>query len=53
MPSMALDPIPIAARFVTDVQTVISREKDPNAFGVLTIGAINCRQRAQHHPRQR
>ncbi len=31
----------IAARFVTDVQTVISREKDPYAFGVLTIGAIN------------
>jgi len=41
MPSAALDPIPIAARFVTDVQTVISREKDPAAFGVLTIGAIN------------
>jgi hippurate hydrolase len=41
MPSATLDPIPIAARFVTDVQTVISREKDPYAFGVLTIGAIN------------
>lgn len=41
MPAATIDPIPIAARFVTDVQTVISREKDPAAFGVLTIGAIN------------
>ncbi|MDZ3830272.1 MAG: amidohydrolase [Sphingopyxis sp.] len=41
MPSATIDPIPIAARFVTDVQTVVSREKDPGAFGVLTIGAIN------------
>ncbi len=40
MPAATIDPIPIAARFVTDVQTVISREKDPAAFGVLTIGAI-------------
>lgn len=41
MPASTIDPIPLAARFVTDVQTVISREKDPAAFGVLTIGAIN------------
>jgi len=41
MPAATIDPIPIAARFVTDAQTVISREKDPAAFGVLTIGAIN------------
>jgi len=41
MPAATIDPIPIAARFITDVQTVISREKDPAAFGVLTIGAIN------------
>lgn len=41
MPAATIDPIPMAARFVTDVQTVISREKDPAAFGVLTIGAIN------------
>lgn len=41
MPSATIDPIPMAARFVTDVQTVISREKDAGAFGVLTIGAIN------------
>jgi hippurate hydrolase len=41
MPAATIDPIPIAARFVTDAQVVISREKDPAAFGVLTIGAIN------------
>jgi amidohydrolase len=40
-PDKALDPITIAARFVVEVQTVVSREKDPKEFGVVTIGAIN------------
>ena len=40
-PDQSIDPIAIAARFVVDVQTVISREKDPKEFGVVTIGAIN------------
>lgn len=40
-PDKSLDPITIAARFVVDVQTVVSREKDPKEFGVVTIGAIN------------
>lgn len=39
-PDKALDPIAIAARFVVDVQTVVSREKDPKEFGVVTIGAF-------------
>lgn len=39
-PDKAVDPITIAARFVVDVQTVVSREKDPKEFGVVTIGAI-------------
>ncbi|MEJ8849985.1 amidohydrolase [Variovorax rhizosphaerae] len=39
-PDKTIDPIAIAARFVTDVQTVVSREKDPAEFGVVTIGAI-------------
>jgi amidohydrolase len=39
-PDKAIDPIAIAARFIVDVQTVISREKDPKEFGVVTIGAI-------------
>ncbi|WP_374011280.1 amidohydrolase [Massilia sp. Se16.2.3] len=39
-PDKSIDPIAIAARFVVDVQTVVSREKDPKEFGVVTIGAI-------------
>jgi amidohydrolase len=41
MPDKSIDPIVEGARFVTDVQTVISRQKDPQAFGVITIGAFN------------
>jgi amidohydrolase len=40
-PHVTIDPVLIASRFVVDVQSVISREKDPAAFGVVTIGAIN------------
>ena len=40
MPNATIDPVLIAARFVVDVQSVISREKDPAAFGVVTVGAI-------------
>jgi amidohydrolase len=40
MPQATIDPVMIAARFVVDVQSVISREKDPTEFGVLSIGAI-------------
>ena len=40
LPNLSIDPIVEAARFVENVQTVISREKDPNAFGVISIGSI-------------
>jgi hippurate hydrolase len=40
MPSAAIDPIVIASRFVTDVQAIVSREKDEKAFGVVTVGAF-------------
>jgi amidohydrolase len=40
-PHTTVDPVAIAARFIVDVQTVISREKDPTEFGVVTIGAIH------------
>jgi amidohydrolase len=40
MPQRTIDPVMMAARFVVDVQSVISREKDPTEFGVLSIGAI-------------
>jgi hippurate hydrolase len=39
-PDRSIDPIVEAARFVEDVQTVVSREKDMFEFGVITIGAI-------------
>ena len=41
MPDKAIDPIVEGAQFVTDVQTVISRRKDPKQFGVVTVGSFN------------
>jgi len=41
MPNATIDPVLMASRFVVDLQSVISREKDPTAFGVVSIGAIN------------
>ena len=46
MPHGTIDPIVMAARFVVDVQSVISRERDPFAFGVVSIGAIRRRRPA-------
>jgi amidohydrolase len=40
-PQLTIDPVMIAARFVVDLQSVISREKDPTEFGVVSIGAIH------------
>ena len=40
-PQSTIDPVMMAARFVVDVQSVISREKDPTEFGVVSIGAIH------------
>ncbi|MDP1881668.1 MAG: amidohydrolase, partial [Bradyrhizobium sp.] len=40
-PHRTIDPVMIAARFIVDVQGVISREKDPTEFGVVSIGAIH------------
>ena len=39
-PNAAIDPVVIASRFVGDVQTLVSREKDPAAFGVVTVGSF-------------
>lgn len=39
-PDKTIDPIVIAAHFITDVQTVVSREKDPFEFGVVSVGAV-------------
>ena len=40
-PQATIDPVMIAARFIVEVQSVISREKDPTEFGVVSIGAIH------------
>jgi len=40
MPERTIDPVVMAARFIEDVQTVISREKDPGAFGLITVGGV-------------
>ncbi|MGJ4944600.1 amidohydrolase [Bradyrhizobium sp. HKCCYLS1011] len=40
-PQATIDPVMMAARFVVDVQSVISREKDPTEFGVVSIGAVH------------
>jgi hippurate hydrolase len=40
-PQATIDPVMIAARFIVDVQSVISREKDPTEFGAVSIGAIH------------
>src|SRR5580765_9030962 len=40
-PHATIDPVMMAARFVVDVQSVISREKDPTEFGVVSIGALH------------
>jgi hippurate hydrolase len=39
-PDKTIDPVLLASRFVVDVQSVVSREKDPFAFGVFSVGAI-------------
>ena len=41
MPQRAIDPVMMAARFIVDVQGVISREKDPTEFGIITIGSLH------------
>jgi hippurate hydrolase len=40
-PQRTIDPVMMAARFIVDVQSVISREKDPTEFGIVSIGAIH------------
>ena len=40
MPSESIDPVVMAAHFVTDVQSVISREKNAAQFGVITVGSF-------------
>ena len=38
MPHLTIDPILLAAQFVLDAQTIVSREIDPGEPCVLTVG---------------
>ena len=40
-PHTTIDPVMMAGRFIVDVQSVISREKDAARFGVVTVGSVN------------
>ncbi len=40
MPHMTIDPIVMSANFITNVQNVVSRQRHPGEFGVVTIGSI-------------
>lgn len=40
-PHATVDPIVMAARFILDVQTIMSREMEPTEPGVVTVGAIH------------
>jgi amidohydrolase len=39
-PHTTIDPVMMAGRFIVDVQSVISREKDAARFGVVTVGSV-------------
>ncbi|MBB4617302.1 amidohydrolase [Sphingomonas abaci] len=39
-PDKGIDPVVQGAHFVADVQTVISRRKDPQKYGVVTVGSF-------------
>jgi len=41
MPHLAIDPVAVAARLVTELQTIVSRELDPLNSGVVSITSIH------------
>jgi len=41
MPDKSIDPIVMGGHFVSDVQSVIARQKDPQKFGVITVGSFH------------
>jgi hippurate hydrolase len=51
-PDSTIDPVLEAAHFIVDVQTVISREKDPTAFGVVTVGGVQAGSACNIIPRE-
>ncbi|MDC0949135.1 amidohydrolase [Gammaproteobacteria bacterium] len=41
MPDLSVDPIPVAAKIINDLQTLVSREWDPLDSAVVSVCAIN------------
>jgi IAA-amino acid hydrolase len=41
MPHLTVDPVVVAAKIVTELQTIVSRELDPQTPGVVSITAIH------------
>jgi IAA-amino acid hydrolase len=41
MPHLAIDPVSVAAKIVTELQTIVSRELDPLNSGVVSVTAIH------------
>ena len=52
-PHTTIDPVVIAARIVTGLQTLVSREVSPLDSAVVTGGLDPWRKQAQHHSRRR
>ena len=52
MPQRTIDPVMMAARFIVDVQSVISREKDPDRIRRRQHRRDPERHRRQHHSRR-
>lgn len=50
LPQETIDPIVMASRFVLDLQTVISRERDPNTPSVISVGQFHCGTKANITP---
>lgn len=42
LPQENIDPIVIASRFILDLQTLVSRERDPVEPSVISVGSIHC-----------
>ncbi|MBE9403174.1 amidohydrolase [Brachybacterium sp. p3-SID1565] len=41
MPHLGVDPVVLAAKIVTSLQTLVSRELSPQEFGVVTVGSLH------------
>jgi len=50
LPQETIDPTVMASRFVLDLQTLISRERDPNTPSVISVGQFQCGTKANITP---